>query len=126
MRLFTFIIALLLLGGSIEPTRGWLIALTVVSGLAAFGWRSRRPYTLHPSIDLRIAPFVIAVLLLAGTVEPTRDWLIGLSIAAGVALVMPRMWHFETDHWEREFAFGHRHGRRWRTRWSGWDGDEWR
>jgi len=126
MRLFTFIVALLLLAGSIDPTRGWLIALTVVSGLAAFGWRPWRPFTPRPNIDLRIAPFVIAVLLLAGTVEPTRDWLIGLSIAAGMAMVMPGMWRIGPDRWADDLPFARVHTRRWRARWSGWDGDDWR
>src|SRR5205823_10379967 len=78
MRLVTFIIALLLLAGSVDPTRGWLIALVVVSGLAAIRWRTWAPFSFRPAIDLRLAMFVIAVLLLAGTIDPTRDWLIVL------------------------------------------------
>lgn len=124
MRLFTFIIALLLLAGSIDPTRGWLIALTVVSGLAAVGWRSWRPLSPRPHLDVRIAPFVIAVLLLAGAVAPTRDSLIGLSVAAGIALVMPRVFRLDAD-FERHIGFG-RGRRAWRAGWSGWDGDDWR
>ena len=126
MRLLTFILALLLLAGTVDPTRGWLIAVTVVSGLAAFGWRSWRPLALRPALDARVAPFVIAVLLLAGAVEPTRDWLIGLSIAAGIAMVMPRLFRLDGDFGVHELAFARRRHRAWRARWSGWDGDDWR
>ena len=67
MRLAAFILALLLLAGTIDPTQGWLIALVVVTGLAMFRWRW---YYGHPVVDIGLASFVIAVLLLAGTVEP--------------------------------------------------------
>ncbi len=85
MRLAAFIIALLLLGGAIDPTQGWLIALVVVTGLGMFRWRW---YYAHPVVDVGLASFIIAVLLLAGTIDPTKDWLIGLSIATGLAMVM--------------------------------------
>ena len=34
MSIAAFIIALLLLGGSIDPTRGWLITMVVLTGVA--------------------------------------------------------------------------------------------
>jgi hypothetical protein len=92
MSLAAFIIALLLLAGTVDPTRGWLIALTVVAGIAAL--RPRLwilPFDLRPAIDARLATFVIAVLLLAGTVDATRDWLIALSVVAGFGAFMPRL-----------------------------------
>jgi hypothetical protein len=42
-------------------------------------------------VDVRLAAFVMAVLLLAGTIEATRDWLIGLTIVTGVAMVAPKL-----------------------------------
>lgn len=91
MRLITFIIALLLLAGTVDPTQGWLIALTVVAGLAAFRPRFWGALTLKPAIDFRLATFVFAVLLLAGAIEPTKDWLIGLTIVSGIAMVCPKI-----------------------------------
>jgi len=105
MRLLAFIIALLLLAGTVDPTRGWLIALVVVSGVAVFRPRPWNPFHLRPAIDVRLASFVLAVLLLAGTIDPTRDWLIGLSIVTGVAAFMPRVIAFD--------IFGERDRRRW-------------
>ena len=136
MRLPTFIIALLLLAGAVDPTRGWLIALVVVSGLAAVRGRTWRPFSFRPAIDLRLAAFVLAVLLLAGTIDPTRDWLIALSIVSGLALFMPRMfgvwavndswgcWPFDSDRNEDTVArrYERRYRRHWR-RWARWGGD---
>jgi hypothetical protein len=75
MRLAAFIIALMLLGGSIDPERGWLIALVVITGIAALRPRFWNWLAVRPAIDLRLASFVVAILLLAGAVDPTRDWL---------------------------------------------------
>ncbi|MDE3096799.1 MAG: hypothetical protein KGK07_12500 [Chloroflexota bacterium] len=129
MRLLTFIIALLLLGGAVGPTRGWLIALVVLAGLAAVRWRSWRPFSLRPAFDVRLATFVVAVLLLAGVIEPTRGWLIGLSIAAGIAMVMPRLFSVGPAHEGRWAPTRARvrvaHRRRGSTPY-GWDEDGWR
>ena len=122
MRVIGFIIALLLLDGAVEPTQGWLIALVVVTGLAVFRPRPWSPLHLRPAIDVRLVAFVLAVLLLAGTIEPTRDWLIGLSIATGVAAFMPRVVALDL------FGENDRHswwavcapGSRWETSASGW------
>ena len=43
-RLTTFIIALLLLAGAVEPSKGWLIALAVLSGLSLLRGRSFWPF----------------------------------------------------------------------------------
>lgn len=91
MRLLAFIVALLLLAGTVDPTRGWLIALVVLTGLAAFRPRFWGSLSVRPAIDVRLAAFVFAILLLAGTIEPTRDWLIGLTIVTGVAMVCPKL-----------------------------------
>lgn len=120
MRLASFIIALLLLAGTVEPTRGWLIALVVVSALA---WLRPRPWNLfevRPAIDVRLAAFVLAVLLLAGTIEPTRDWLIALAAVTGVAAFMPRLFALDRRR-RRGFSFD------WDWDWDwggGWDEDD--
>jgi len=92
MSLAAFIIALLLLAGTVEPTQGWLIALTVLSGIAALRPRFwLLPFDLRPALDARLVTFVIAVLLLAGAIDATRDWLIALSVLAGLGAFMPRL-----------------------------------
>ncbi len=114
MRLFAFVVALLLLAGSIDPTRGWLIALVVVTGVSAIRPRFWNWFHVSPALDLRLAAFVLALLLLAGTVEPTREWLIALSVVTGMAMVMPGAFGLE------RLGFGHDdHGQRRRMdRWS--------
>jgi hypothetical protein len=119
MRLLAFVLALLLLAGSIDPTRGWLITLVVLTGLAAVRPRFRAPFDVRPRLDVRLASFVLAVLLLAGTIDPTRDWLIALAAVTGVAAFMPRV--FALDGF-LGFDRGRRH-RRWHWNWA-WDPDE--
>lgn len=125
MRLLAFVLALLLLAGNIDPTRGWLITLVVLTGLAAVRPRFWAPFDLRPRFDARLASFVLAILLLAGTVDPTRDWLIALAAVTGVAAFMPRV--FAVDGLlGLDRGRGWRH-RRWRWDWS-WepdDGDRW-
>jgi hypothetical protein len=128
MRLGGFIIAILLLAGAVDPTRGPLIVLTVLSGLAAIRWRPWRPFSARAFPDARLATFVLAVLLLAGVIDPTRGWLIGLTVAAGLAATEAGGWFHTHEHgWFGgapyiRFRSG---GRRsyWRER---WDGDDWR
>ena len=72
MRLFAFIIAVSLLAGWMDPTRGWLIALVVATGLAAVRPRFWNWFHVRPSNDLRLVSFILAILLLAGVVDPTR------------------------------------------------------
>ena len=122
MRLFAFIVALLLLAGSIDPTRGWLIALVVVTGLSAIRPRFWNWLHVRPALDLRLAAFVLAALLLAGTVDPTREWLIALSVVTGLAMVMPRAFGLD---WP---ADGDDRGGRWRRRMDRWSvraDDDW-
>jgi outer membrane murein-binding lipoprotein Lpp len=88
MRLLAFVLSLLLLAGVIEPIQGWLIALTVLTGLAAVRFKLWAPWILRPALDFRMAAFVLAVLLLAGTVDASREWLIGLSVVTGIACFM--------------------------------------
>jgi hypothetical protein len=148
MRLAAFIIALLLLDGAVDPTRGWLIALVVLTGLAALRVRPWSLLHLRPALDLRLASFVLAALLLAGTVEATRDWLIVLSVVTGLAAFMPRLvaidgpnddkwsWRYACDwdgdrHERREARRARREERRerrrdrrnWEWEWK-WDGDD--
>jgi hypothetical protein len=54
------------------------------------------------------------VLLLAGAVDATRNWLIILAIVAGLAAFMPGI--ISLDHPRRPLR---------RRRWGGWDWDEW-
>jgi hypothetical protein len=114
LRQFAFGIAVMLLAGWADPTRGWLIALVVLTGLAAI--RPRPWGVFRPALDARLASFVFAVLLLAGAIEPTRDWLIALTAVTGVAAFMPRLFSLDG---------GGGRGERWRRRWN-WDGDTWR
>jgi hypothetical protein len=122
MRLAAFIVALLLLAGNIDPTRGWLIALVVLTGVPAFRLRPWRPLRLRPALDVRMASFVLAALLLSGAVDATKDWLIALSAVTGVAAFMPKL----VSLGEREpvsVKWGRR-GRR--IEWKQWETDPWR
>src|SRR4051794_33266849 len=91
MRIAAFVVAVLLLAGSIDPTRGWLIALVVVTGLAATRLHHGNIWSFRPAVDARLVAFVLATLLLAGAVDPTRDWLIGLTAVTGVAAFVPHL-----------------------------------
>lgn len=115
MAIAAFVIALILLGGAADPTRSWLIALVALSGASAMRLRPWAPLRLRPALDLRLASFVLAVLLLAGTVEANRDWLIAMSVVSGFAAFMPRVIALD----DRE----HRRGRR--RRWREWPDLEW-
>lgn len=106
MRLLAFVLALLLLAGTVDPTRGWLITLVVLTGLAAFRPSFGHPFEFRPKLDVRLGAFVLAVLLLAGTVDANRDWLIATAAVTGVAAFMPGI-----------ISLG---GRRGRSRWD-WD-----
>jgi hypothetical protein len=122
MRLLAFVLALLLLAGSVDPTRGWLITLVVLTGLAALRPRFWNWLDMRLAIDARLAAFVLACLLLAGTIDPTKDWLIALSAVTGVAAFMPRV--FAAD------LFGFNGGRDSGRRWAcgpafRWDNDDW-
>lgn len=127
MRLAAFIIALLLLAGSMDPTRGALIALTVVTGIAAVRPRFWSPFDLDLALDLRLASFVLAILLLAGAVDPTREWLIALSAVTGAAMIAPGALSLDGRGGARRRLRRRMH-RRWRERaddW-GWRWEPWR
>lgn len=130
MRLIAFIISLLLLAGTVDPTDGWLIALTVVAGIAVFRPRFDDGFALHPAIDMRLAAFIFATLLLAGVIEPMKDWLIGLTVVTGVAMIMPRIIHVDLFGAEPrrkwcDWTWEVRGGERWRPRtdWTSWRND---
>src|SRR5256885_783747 len=91
MKLLAFVLALLLLAGSVDPTRGWLIVLVMLTGIGAFRPRLRHLFSVRLAFDVRLLAFTLAVLLLAGTIDPTRDWLIALSAVTGVAAFMPNV-----------------------------------
>jgi hypothetical protein len=119
MRLAAFILSLLLLAGAIDPTTGWLVTLVAVTGLAAFRIHLFWPFSPRPALDVRMAAFVLAVLLLAGTIEPTQGWLIALSVATGIALVCPRIVSIDRGYRNR---LDYWRWRRW-ERWLAWDGE---
>ena len=124
MRIVTLIIALLLLAGSIDPTRNSFIVLAVFSGLAFVHWRPWRLLDAEPVADLRVVPFVLALLLLAGVIDPSRGVFIGLTVAAGLALVTPRIVGFgrlDTPRWSRPYGyFARHHEGHWHREWKDW------
>jgi outer membrane murein-binding lipoprotein Lpp len=91
LRIAAFVIALLLLAGSIDPTRGWLIALVVLTGMAALRLRPEPWIRIRPALDMRLAALIVSTMLLAGAVDATRDWLIVLSVVTGLAAFFPRI-----------------------------------
>jgi hypothetical protein len=117
MRLFAFILALLLLAGSVDPTRGWLITLVVVTGLVAVRPRFWNWFRVRPANDLRLASFILAILLLAGVVDPTRGWLIALSVVTGLAMTTP---NFGIDLFGINRHDHHDYSWRWRRRAGRW------
>lgn len=128
MRILAFVLALLLLAGNVEPTKGWLIVLVVLTGLAAFRMRPWYGPMPRPALDVRMASFVLAVMLLAGAVEADKDWLIALSAVTGVAAFMPNLVSLsgggrDDGHWRRWRGPRRRYGRRWAV---DWEGDDWR
>ena len=122
MRLLAFVLALLLLAGEVDPTRGWLIALVVLTGIAAFRIRPWRGLNLRPALDVRMGSFVLAVLLLAGVIDPVKDWLIVLAAVTGVALFMPKL--VSLDYRESRAIHWRRHSRR-NIDWTFSDGEPW-
>lgn len=137
MRLLSFVLALLLLAGTVDPTQGWLITLTVITGIEAFRPRFWNPLDLRPALDMRLGAFVLSVLLLAGTVDPTRDWLIALAAVTGLAAFMPRVLSLDRPRTRGWWRYGgdwswiepsEWTGRHWRRRHRAFDpfGDEWR
>ena len=132
MRLLAFVLALLLLAGSVEASREWLIVLVVLTGIAAFRLRPWR-LDVRPALDVRMGSFVLAVLLLAGTIDATRDWLIALSAVTGVAAFVPGMLSLEDrrdgDRWWSRCGGSDRKWRRAERRWRRlerrWDREAW-
>jgi hypothetical protein len=121
MRILAFVLSLLLLAGTVDPTRGWLITLVVLTGVAAFRLRPWR-FVARPALDVRLGSFVLAVLLLAGTMDPTKDWLIVLSAVTGVAAFMPGLISLE-DRGDRR-GWSNREWR-WRRIERRWDRGAW-
>jgi len=61
----------------------------------------------------RLSVFIIALLLLAGAVEPSKGWFIALAVLSGLSLVRGRFWPFY-----RPDRFARRMARRFERRWS--------
>jgi hypothetical protein len=123
-------LALLLLAGSVDASREWLIVLVVLTGIAAFRLRPWR-FDVRPALDMRMGSFVLAILLLAGTIDPTRDWLIALSAVTGVAAFMPGILNLEDrrDSWSGRCEGSDRRWRRFERRWKRferrWEREAW-
>jgi hypothetical protein len=88
-RLAAFVLSLLLLAGPVDPTQGALTILMLLAGAGALRWRPWRPWGVAPALDMRLASFVLALLLLVEAVDPTRGWLIVMTAVSGVALLWP-------------------------------------
>ena len=112
-RLLAFVLSLLLLAGTVDPTRGWMIVLTVLAGLGALRLRPWRMFNPQVRLDLRLASFAMALVLLAQVVEPARDWLIVMAVVSGLAAFMPRLIALDGHSWARSFDD--------RTTWRRWD-----
>ncbi len=123
--LAAFIIALLLAVEALEPTGGWLVALTVLAGIEAF--RPRRSLGRlfrgrWPNV-IALSAFIIALLLTIGTIETTDSWLIALAVLTAIQAFRPR-W---SGRWRR-FRPTRKPLIRWRRRaWAGssWNDDAW-
>ncbi len=123
MRPTIFVMALLLLAGWLDPSRLWLTYMVVLAGIDAFRLTPWAPVRLRPRLNLRMGPFLLSVLLLAGVVDPVKDWLIVLTAVTGVALFMPGLVSF--DDREPPSARWSRRSRR-HVDWIFPDGEPWR
>ncbi len=117
--LAVFVIALLLAIETIEPTGGWLVTLTVLSGVEAFGGGGiGGPVPIRPWMPALInrrhrfavglTMFIIALLLAVDAVEPTPPWLVTITVLSGIQAFIPR-----------------RSGRLWSRRMRAWTGGSW-
>jgi hypothetical protein len=75
---------------------------------------------------LRLTVFIIALLLLAGSIEPSRAWFIALAVVSGVSLVCSGpfamfRWVGRRSRWRGD-RFARRMERRFERQWS-WDSD---
>lgn len=125
MRLAVFIISLLLLAGSVDATTGWLVALAALAGIAAFRLYPWRLFVPRPTFDVRMASFVLALLLALGVVDATKDWLIAMTAVSGVAAFMPGIINLDGrrdgDWWSHCDDGGDRRSRRFERRWRRWE-----
>ncbi len=121
MRLLTFLLSLLLLAGALEANTLWLTVLASLAGTAAFRLYPWRLFIPRPVLDVRMASFVLSMLLLVGVAAATKDWLIVMAAVAGAAAFMPGLVSLE-DRSEPSKRWRGRFGRReWR-----WDREPWR
>ena len=119
MRPTIFVMALLLLAGWLDPSRLWLTYMVVLAGIDAFRLTPWAPLRLRPRLNLRMGSFLLSVLLLAGVVDPARDWLIVLAAVTGVALLMPRLVSLDEPQSARRRSRQH-------IDWTFSDGEPWR
>jgi hypothetical protein len=68
----------------------------------------------------RLTIFIIALLLLAGAVEPTKAWFIALSVVSGLSLFLSRPFGWFRP-WRHD-RFARRMARRFERNWS-WEAD---
>ena len=117
--LAVFVISLLLALETLDPTGGWLVTLAVLSGIGMFSgggvgivhvWMPV-PIGRQNRFAAAVTVFVIALLLVIGTIEPDPPWLVTLAVLSGILAFLPK-----TGGW--------RWGRRLRARVRGSWGDE--
>jgi hypothetical protein len=127
MRILAFILALLLLGGAVEAGQMWLSVLVGLTAAGAMRLSFSDAFVVRPRLDVRLASLVLAVLLLAGAVEASRDWLIAMSAVAGVAAFAPGIVSLEPGRRDRgrRWSGGRRtHSRRYAGQRAAWDGED--
>jgi hypothetical protein len=100
-----FVISLLLAVDVMDPTTGWLVTVTVLSGLATLRarhiwsvWRGDPAAVWQGELDflLGAAAFIIALLLSTGALDTADNgWLVALTALTGILAFLPprgRLW----------------------------------
>lgn len=89
--LAAFIIALLLAIGTMAPTGPWLVAVTVLVGVASLRPRwFRRDALAQAPFVIGLTAFIIALLLTTEAIERTDAWLVTLAVFTGLLTFLPR------------------------------------
>ena len=119
MRPTIFAFALLLLAGWLDPSWFWLVYMAVLTGIDAFRITPWAPLRLRPRLNVRMASFVLSLLLLASVVDPTRGWMVALTAVTGAAMLMPGLVSLDEGQGGRQRRSRH-------AWWTVWDGEPWR
>ena len=70
----------------------------------------------------RLTIFIVALLLLAGAIEPAKGWFIALAVVSGLSLFCSRPFRSLGDRPWRGDRFARRMARRFERNWS-WEAD---